>query len=184
MTTRTRISWSAEDDAEIRRIYAISSHGLAAAALKKFAMRKGVRTRECRRRARMLGIVRVRRNHRPWSEVEDENIRQYAGRLPVWRIAKILGRSEESVICRMHLLEQSARVKDRGYTREELAQLMGIDRGDTLRLLLQRWPIKVNSLGNFAPCEVQMWVFDHLEHLELRKFDQTFLKAMIRECAA
>lgn len=179
---RLKVSWTEEEDEELRRIYAMSHAGRSAAALRKLAVAKGVRLTHCRNRASTLGLARVAGGRRRWTQAEIENLRAYAGELTVRRIARILGRTESSVTCRLHLMELSGRAKDRGYLRYQLADLMGVDL-ETLRKLLKRFPMKTNVLGNFSESDVQLWIFDHLEELELRKFNQDWLKTMLKGAA-
>lgn len=179
---RLKVSWTREEDEELKRIYAISHAGRSAAALRKLAARKLVRTSHCRTRARALGLTRVGGWRRGWTQAELENLRAYAGQRTARQIARILGRTEASVTCRLHLMKLSGQVKDRGYTRYQLADLMGIDLA-TLRGLVKRYPLKTNSLGNFSESDVQLWIFDHLEELELRKFNQDWLKSMLKGAA-
>lgn len=180
---RPPIPWSEEDDAELRRIYAISSHGAASAALKAFAERKGIDRKACRNRAYKLHLTRVAGGHRIWTKTERENLHHYAGKIPAWKIAKILGRSDDSVKSQIYLMGLTARVEDRGYTRLQIAELMGVDLGYTLRKLLRKFPIRTNGLGNFSCSDVQLWIWDHLEEFELRKFNQEWLKAILRRAA-
>jgi hypothetical protein len=182
MPTGLKLQWTEEEDRELRRIYAMSRAGQSSAALRKLADRKGVKLERCRNRAATLGLSRVAGRHRRWTTVEDENLEAYAGRLPVRKIARILARTDEAIINRLHLRKLSGRVKDRGYMRTELAECLGLDI-DTLRALLKRFPLEANLLGNFAEADLQLWVWDHLEDLELRKCNQAWLKAMLRRPA-
>lgn len=180
---RPRIQWTPEDDDELRRVYSISSASRAAVALEKLATAKHISRRRCWERACLMGLSRADGRGRRWTQAEDENLRAYAGRLTVRRIARVLGRTDYSVIARMDHLELSARVRDRGYTRGELSDRMGLDR-DGLRKLLENWPMTTNLIGNFANADVQLWIFEHLEELELRRMDQSWLKRILKEAAA
>lgn len=177
-----RVHWTTEEDMELRRIYALSKAGQSSKGLAQLAQRKRCSKENCRKRAEILGIQRVAGAHRRWTALEIENLKQYAGRITTRKIARILGRSQEAVNVQLSRLEVSGRVKERGYTRVELGDLMGIDL-DTLRAFLKRFPMPVNLLGNFAGSEVQLWIWDHLEDLELRKMNQAWLKSMLRKVA-
>ena len=184
MSGRTRVEWTEEDTEELRRIYSISNAGRAARAIHEFALRKGIRAAQIRRRARTLGFARIAGEHRPWTQAERENLRTYVGRLPIYRIAKILARSPDAVDREITRQRLSRRVRERGYTKTELADLLGVDRDRTLREMLTRWPMKANLFGNFSQQEVQLWVWEHLEEIELRKCNQPWLKGLLKEAAA
>ncbi len=57
------------------------------------------------------------------------------------------------------------------------------DRQHTLASLLKRFPMTTNLAGNFSEDEVQLWLWDHIEDLELRKMTQQRLKAMLQRAA-
>lgn len=182
MPKQEKIRWLGEEDEELRRIYALSKAGPAAAALRRLAEQKGVAPRNCRDRAHHLGLSRTKLGRRRWTVKELEALKQYAGRITVGKIARLLRRTDDAVIQRLHRLALSGRVKERGYMRIELADCLGVDL-ETLRGLLKRFPLGENLLGNFKEDDVQLWVWDHLEDLELRKMDQAWLKAILRRAA-
>jgi hypothetical protein len=181
---RKPVVWTAEEEAELKRIYAISIAGRAARAIHELAKTKGISAAQVRRRARTLGFARVAGEHRPWTQAERENLRAYVGRLPVYRIAKILARSPDAVDREITRQRLSRRVRERGYTKTELADLLGVDRDYTLKVMLGRWPMKSNLFGNFSQEEVQLWIWEHLEEIELRKCNQPWLKGLLKEVAA
>jgi hypothetical protein len=183
MERRKPITWTAEEDAELRRIYSLSSAGLAAAAMKKLAASKAVPSYAIRQRAGRLGISRTLGRHRRWTEAELDNLKAYAGRISVRRIARILARTERSVRHMIETLEMSARARNRGYTRLQLSELMGIDIDCTLKTLIMRHPMKMNEFGNFSEAEVALWLWEHMDEIELRKCDQLWLKRMLKEAA-
>lgn len=74
-----KVPWPPEDDAELRKAYAIADHLQASAAMHRLAKRKGVVIERLHSRARTLGIGRVCRAHRDWTQAEIENLEQYAG---------------------------------------------------------------------------------------------------------
>ena len=179
-TERRKVQWTAEEDAELKRIYSLSSAGQAAAAIVRLASAKAITPNQVRWRARKMGITRVVGSRRPWSQAERENLKAYAGRISANRIANILGRSVNSVKIEIRRQQLSRRVRERGYTRGQLADLLGIDRGSPLSDLLMRFPMKTNPFGNFSKDEVALWVYEHMEHIEFRKCDQSWLKEMLK----
>lgn len=184
MSERARVEWTEGDTEELRRIYSLSHAGRAARAIHELALRKGIRAAQVRRRARALGFARIAGEHRPWTQAERENLRAYVGRLPVYRIAKILARSPDAVDREITRQRLSRRIRERGYTKTELADLLGVDRDRTLKEMLARWPMKANLFGNFSQAEVQTWFWDHLEEIELRKCNQPWMKALLKEAVA
>lgn len=179
----TKAEWTEEEISELRRIYGISSPGAAARALAEFSRRKGLSPTRVRRRARTLGFARIAGEHRPWTQAERENLRAYVGRLPVYRIAKILARSPDAIDREITRQKLGRRVRERGYTKTELADLLGVDQDRTLRQMLLRWPMKANLFGNFSQHEVQLWIWEHIEEIELRKCNQPWLKGILKEAA-
>ena len=176
-------TWTGEEDAELKRIYAISSAGRSARAIRDFAARKGISPSQVRRRARTIGLARIAGEHRPWTAAERENLKAYVGRLPIYRIAKILARSPDAVDREISRQRMSRRVRERGYTKTEFAELLGVD-SSTLNAMLDRWPMEKNALGNFAKSEAALWLWEHIDHIELRKCDQCWLKEILKEAAA
>lgn len=176
------VTWTAEEDQELRRIYSLGSAGAATRALGILATQKGITRELVRKRAGVLGVARVSGAHRPWTQAEDENLAAYAGRMSTRKISRILARSEDSVRQRIWLLKLSARVKERkGYRREELADLLGVDEQKTLGSILSRMPLEMNELRLYSVSTVQLWLWTNLESLELRRMNQPWLKQMLKE---
>lgn len=174
----TRMIWTPEQDAELKRIYALASYGRRVAALKKFAQAQWTTSRNCSNRAVVLGIAR---HWRPVTPTERQNIAMYAATKPPKVIAKILGRGERTICNELRLLRKPP-IKD-GYSVEALADLMGIQ-GETLAGLLKRWPIEKNKHQKLPSCDVQVWIWEHLDDLDVRPMSQGWLKRMLKEVAA
>lgn len=177
------IQWTAEEDEAIRQAYAQGLYARHTAAVKALATRKGTSVRQVRYRACKLGLTRHLRGNKPWKPDEEKQLRELGGKVSTTYIAKLLGRSVASVSVRLSRMELKGRVVERGYTRYELCDLMGIN-NRTLQTLLEKRPMTPNRFKNFSRAEVQMWIFDLLEVLELRRFDQDFLKQMLKGAAA
>lgn len=177
-----RIKWTPEEDTELRAAYAKSSFKGRLLAIRALAERKGVAVYCCWNRARRIGCILLTNNHRRWSKPDEEILAAYAGKIPPSRIAKIMHRSEHAIHVRLSRMAISGQVKEKGYTRGDLADLMGMDER-TLRALLKKYRMPTNLFGNFSESAVQLWIWDHMEEMELRKFDQPWLKAMLRRAA-
>lgn len=177
-----RIAWTTEEDTELRAAYAKSSFRGRLLAIRALAERKGIAVYCCQRHARKVGCVLLTNNCRRWSNADEEILAAYAGKIPPSRIAKIMHRSDHAIHQRMSRMSLSGQVRERGYTRKELADLMGMDER-TLRALLKKYRMPTNLFGNFSESSVQLWIWDHMEEMELRKFDQPWLKAILRKVA-
>lgn len=171
------------DDEELRRIYSLPCRTDRVLALRKFAESKSKTPRICSNRAVVLGIASSRRR---WSDAEYRNITRYAASHPPRAIARIVGRSERSVKRELLLLRKLGRVRSDGYTVHMLAGFMGIN-PETLARLVQRWPMngrKWSKWQKFPSCDVQVWLWEHIDDLDLRPMDQVWLKRMLKEVAA
>jgi DNA-binding CsgD family transcriptional regulator len=178
-----RLQWTAEEDQALRDAYAQGLYARHTVAMKALAVRKGTSVSRCRYRALKLGLTRHQRGGKPWTATEQKMLREMAGKFSASRIALKLGRSVAAVNMCMSRLELQGRVINRGYRRYELCALMGITERTFYALLKDR-AMERNRFGNYSKAEVQMWIFELLEQLELRRFDQDFLKQMLKGVAA
>lgn len=169
-----RIVWTAEMDAELKRIYALPYYGQKSAAVGRLAKRMGITAKKCSERAVALGIAHQRR---AWTKVEFENLMHYAGSKSCRSIARILGRSERSIRGQSFKLGLSTAVD--GYTVNHLAQLLGV-KPETLAPLIRR----EQKGAKFSACDVQLWFFEHIDSFDLRRCDQVWLKRMLKDVAA
>ena len=177
----THVEWTAADDEELRAAYAQGLFARHTLAVRTLATRMGITVKRVQHRARRLGLTGQR--GRPWTSAEDAKLRTWAGKVSAARMAKQLNRSVTAVQIRLSRLDLKERVEERGYRQYELYELMGITERTFLKLLEIR-PMERNRFHNFSRAEVQLWIYDLLEHLELRRFDQEFLKRMLKGAAA
>jgi DNA-binding CsgD family transcriptional regulator len=180
---RRRIAWTPEIETKIRTAYAMSSKHAKATALRRIAFDHEMDVANIYDRAQTLGIQKVTGMRRPWTEAEVQNLTYYAGKVPLKRIAAILGRSLNSVAHRMRLLKLSSAIVDRGYTRAELADVMGIAPA-TVAGWIQRKKLALNLCGLINETEVVNFLCENLEELELRQMDQCWLKQILRMAIA
>lgn len=172
--------WTSADESELRRIYALSSWGASAAAMRRFCAARGIATWKARQHAARLGIARASGRHRPWTESDLQALRRYAGRMPLRRIAHLLARSEYAVRLQLRATSQYAAAARDGYTCAELAELMGLDLKTGLRTLLSLFPLQATGRGRYSQSDISLWIWEHMDAMEWRRCDQTWLKAMLR----
>lgn len=117
---RKRAPWTADEDAELRRVYDSRPETIT-----KLARRLGRERWDIRRRAHLLGLSRPRGETRAWTPEEEERLANLVSRSSWKAIAKALGRPETA--CRVRA--KRLRLYRRGtyYTAWAAAQVMGCD---------------------------------------------------------
>lgn len=108
----------------------------------------GRAAREARRHEKAKKPVRtdpVRRPPtRPWTTADDDELLTWAGREPVAKIARRLGRSVHAVRFRLRAHSMSAKVTD-GWSLEELRKMLRVSRTHHLRRLIGNGMLRVRD---------------------------------------
>src|SRR5271166_5628230 len=108
----------------------------------------GRAVREARRDEKAKKPVRTgpvrRQPTRPWTTADDDDLLTWAGREPVAKIARRLGRSVHAVRFRLRAHSMSAKVTD-GWSLEELRKMLRVSRTHQLRRLIGNGMLRVRS---------------------------------------
>ena len=80
-----------------------------------------------------LGI-NTKPDRKPWSPEQDERLAELIGKYAPQRIARMMGRSINSVIVRAKRIGCSRRVRNGWFTKKEVCEILGVD-----HKLVQRW---------------------------------------------
>lgn len=130
-------------------------------------------------RAKKLGLRFISR--RNWTDYEDTYLENHAGEMPLAKLARMLGRSKDSISCRLRQLAMSARFR-RGYSLEELSQCLGAN-DSTVRMWKRRRWLRTHY-GRFMPDNVDRFIAEHIEEISFRRADEQWLKDRLVELIA
>jgi hypothetical protein len=169
--------WSAEQDAEIRAAYTRGAAGkkLLTREITRLASSWKMERRFIKQRAYQLGLKTF--GGRGWSRVDDEMLRDYAGRYLPGKIAHLLGRSYSAVMCRLMHLSLSARLRE-GYHLNDLVACFGVHWTLVKKWESRRW-LRRAADGRFTEREVRRFILEHLAEIPLKKVDEAWFKGML-----
>jgi hypothetical protein len=168
--------WTAEQDAELRRIYAAGPRKCELTIeIRRLITSWRLPRQVIVRRANTLGL-KIMGGRSRWSAADDQFLREHHGEhQPSW-LAKRLGRSYYGTICRLRALGLSGRMTE-GYSADDLERCFGV----TARLV-SKWEslgwIKRHE-GRFSHTVVRRFIREHLQEIPLKRADEPWLKGML-----
>ena len=116
-----RHRWTEEEDDVVRNNYA-GTH----ASRDAIALRLGVTTYAVTGRVAKLGLAKITDRQR-WDPHQDERLRDLLEKHPPSRVAKLMKRSENSIVVRARRIGASRRDRFGWYTKAEVCQILGKD---------------------------------------------------------
>jgi hypothetical protein len=172
--------WTPALRTELRLAYAQPKKQDRGAALDALQRKTGWPRHQFLCEAKRMGLITHPR--RLWTREEDRILEASLGELSVHAIAKRLGRTYESVKCRVERLEMSQRVRE-GFCLNDLTQIFGVPRSR-----IHEW-IEKGLLGQprtgdcsgirVADDAVTKFIRENPELISFRLADETFLKAVL-----
>jgi hypothetical protein len=170
-------TWTAEQEAELKIIYATSAHNRRelTKALTKFVAKYRIPRPIVQWKAGQLGIRMD--NRKPWNEQEKTFLREKSGDITAKEIARILGRSNDSVIAQMERMDLSRRVTD-GYALTEICEVFGISFKLAQKWVALGW-LRMGRNGRIPEVSVLRLLKTQPQSYDLRRVDQTWFKGMV-----
>ena len=117
---RTKHKWTEEERAIVRRDYKGTN-----ASAQQIAHLLGVTQHAVKGQTQMLGIMQQKSPN--WTEKEYGILRENIHRKPIGEIAKMLGRSNNSVKIKATRLKLGLRKREGWYTKSEVMEICGVD---------------------------------------------------------
>lgn len=171
-----KFPWTPEWDQMLRDAYARCVLGKPTVAIDKLQAATGYPRYIVTLCAQTLGITRDTR--RPWTGYELRFLSQHAGKMTTRRVAQVLGRSYESVRCRMQALDLGRAVV-RGYSIEQLAGVLGVSAHQVRKFIRRGWLI-YDADRRIPKFIVRRLLAERMDHLDLRLMNQHWLKDELR----
>lgn len=170
-------TWNADQEAELRIVYATSAHnrGELTLALNRFVAKHRIPRPVVQWKAGQLGIRMDNRN--PWTVKEKDFLGQNAGELSAKEIARMLGRSNDSVISQMERMELSRRVTD-GYAITQICEVFGVSFALATKWVDKGW-LRIAKNGRIPETSVLRLLKTQPQSYDLRRVDQTWFKGMV-----
>lgn len=128
-------------------------------------------------RAQSLGLTNGFRN--PWSAKDVAYLRLHAGTKSLDKIAQELGRSYESTKAQASALQLKTKVWA-GYSLRDVCSLLSIHRRKLWEWAELGW-LKVDAEGRYTHAALQRFLRDHMDVLDLRRIEPSWLKETLRE---
>lgn len=170
-------TWNAEQEAELKTVYATSAHnrGELTKALNRFVAKHRIPRPIVAWKAGQLGVRMDNRN--PWTDREKTFVREHAGAVTAKEIARILGRSNDSVITQMERMELSRRVSD-GYALTQICEVFGVSFSLATKWVERGW-LRIGKNGRIPETSVMRLLKTQPQSYDLRRVDQTWFKGMV-----
>lgn len=165
---------------ELRLAYAHRKNGITA-ALDKLERRTGWPRHAFTYEARRLGLITAD-HRRGWTAAEEEYVRERAGSVSPAAIARSLGRSIESVECKINRLGLSRRISEGHYSMNDLQEVLGESLHKVRRWMDRGLLGKVHEVsgGKRVRTEnVMRFLRRHCHEYDLRRVDQLWYKSML-----
>lgn len=164
-------------DAALRDVYATSaSRRQFTLKIRRLMAETGISRAMLGYRAKKLGLRFI--SNRNWTRDEDVFIEENAGELPVRTIAKMLGRSVDSIYMRMFRLRLKSRCR-RGYGICDLSDCLGCS-DSTIHIWIKRGWLRRRD-GRFPASMVNRFLADHLDEISLKRAEEEWLKDRLVE---
>jgi hypothetical protein len=170
-------TWNPEQEAELKILYANSAHNRRelTKALTGFVAKHRIPRPIVAWKAGQLGVRMDNRN--PWTEMEKAFLRENAGDITAKEIARILHRSNDSVIAQMERMELSRRVSD-GYALTQICEVLGVSFSLATKWVDRGW-LRIASNGRIPETSVMKLLKTQPQSYDLRRVDQTWFKGMV-----
>jgi hypothetical protein len=172
---RQKYLWTPERDAALRRAYRAKNKRLLSVELKELVRRTGWPRYILQNRSQSLGL-RLWSCER-WEPAEIDALRELAGEMPVYKIAKRIGRSEFSVRNKLWTLGLDSRNTE-GYSINELCKLFGVNHGKIEGWIGRRW-LALNEDQRVPHASIESFVWKHMEEYRFAACDEWWLKTML-----
>lgn len=163
-------------DAALREIYTSATRAQFTLRVRRLVVDSGVSRAMLHHRAMKLGLRFTAKRH--WTRYEDEYLRDFAGQMSLRELAKVLGRSKNSISCRLGRLALSAKFRN-GYSIEELSECLGAADTTVRQWLKRKWLFRRD--GRIPPQAVNRFIAGHLDEICFRRADEQWLKRRIAE---
>ncbi len=128
-------------------------------------------------RAHTLGLTNGFRN--PWSAKDIGYLKLHAGTKSLDKIAQELGRSYESTKAQAMILHLKTKVWT-GYSLRDVCNVFSIHRRKLWEWAQLGW-LTVDAEGRYTHAALQRFLRDHMDVLDLRRIEPTWLKETLRE---
>jgi hypothetical protein len=180
---RQKYFWTPELDAALRRAYTAKSKAALGVAIRELMRRTRFPRCVLQNRAQALGI----RFHQaqPWTAEEIGLLCDLAGAKPPRAIAGFLsnrpnGRKRTALAVRQKLFALGLGIGvTEGYSRNELAQRMGVHHARISRWISQGW-LRLNDQDRIPHGSVERFLWDHMEDYRFAACDDWWLKTMLK----
>lgn len=164
---------------ELRLAYGMSK-GARTAAITALERKTGWPRHIFRTEAQRLDAIT--RHRRPWTKDEDSTLTAALGKLSVYAIAKLLGRTHESVKARAERLEMLTRIQS-GYCVADLSKILGAPRhkvNEWIEQGLLGTPTETPGGGVLVEDEpLRKFIRENGTLIDFRLADQTVIKEVL-----
>ena len=159
---QVRHRWTEEEKQIVRRDYQGTN-----ASRDEIAARLGVTPYAVAGMVSKLGLAK-KTDRRPWNDQEDERLAELVEEHPVWRIAKLMNRSVNSVTVRAVRLRCSRRKRSGWFTKAEVCEILGMDhKWVQKRIDDGRLPASSHYGGRVQKNGLSAW---HIKEKDLRSY--------------
>ena len=173
--TRQKYFWTAELDAKLRRAYQAKNKRLAGVEIAELVRRTGWPRFIFQNRATVLGL-RLYTAER-WEPAEIEAIRELAGSVPAYKIAKEIGRSKSAVRNKLFTIDMESRVTE-GFSVNELSKLLGTRHAKIERWIGRGW-LSLSADDRVTHPSVARFVWEHMDEYRFAACEEWWLKTML-----
>jgi hypothetical protein len=173
---RQKYVWTPAHDAALRRAYRSKNKVGLNQALTEIVRRTSWPRYILQNRAQALGL-RMWTCER-WEPAELEALRELAGTIPSYKIAKRMGRSQHSVCNKIFQLGLESRVVE-GFSVNELCPLFGVHHLKVEIWMGRGW-LLLDDDDRVTYASVARFVWDHMEEYRFAACDEWWLKTMLK----
>ena len=163
-------------DADVRRLYAdheLSTIKTRGKAINNLAKKYGVSCETVRRYAQVYGFG----YHRPWTQEEENRLRELIGKHPLGKISKIMHRSYPSICYHRNRLRLDATIKD-GYSRMQVRELLGVKTSRVQEWIEKGW-LRVSQENRISDEDLVAFLKLRPHEYSLRRVDEMWYKGMV-----
>jgi hypothetical protein len=173
---RQKYFWSPEMDAKLRHAYEARNKRLLGIEISALMHHTGWPRYIFQNRAQLLGL-HVYSSTR-WEQWEIDSMRDAAGTIPAYKIAKILHRSELAVRNKLYTLGLESALRE-GFSINQLCQLFGTRHAKIDRWIGRGW-LTVNDDDRISHYSVTKFVWEHMDEYRFAACEEWWLKQMLK----
>ena len=175
LTPEPKYHWTDELLAGLRRAYKAARKAECTRQIDQLVKRTGWPRYVFNNKAHLLGL-RVSRS-RGWTAWELEVLRERGGELSCTKLGWLLNRTAISIKQKLALMQLSSRVT-KGYSRNELAQQMGVHHARIDAWLRKGW-LRVDDQDRIPDTVIRRFLFQHMDEYRFGPCDEPWLKTML-----